>query len=169
MCLLVLCSAVPDKLQNNVGPDESTVKALFVYNFTKQIEWPVHVMNTQKFVITVLGSSPIKERLNTVLKGRRIFDKPVEIREVQAIEDIQPTHILYVSKSQSAKLSKILEQMDDKGILIITEEKGMAAKGSCINIIQKDETLKFELNDVSIKKQGLKVSNQLYNLAVTIR
>lgn len=169
MCLLVLCSAVPDKLQNNAGPDESTVKALFVYNFTKQIEWPVHVMNTQKFVITVLGESPVKDRLISVLKGRRVFDKPVEIRGATTIDDIQTTQILYVSRSQSAKLQKILEQMDDKGILIITEEKGMAAKGSCINIIQKDETLKFELNDVSIKKQGLKVSNQLYNLAVTIR
>lgn len=169
MCLLVLCSAVPEKLQSNAGPDESTVKALFVYNFTKQIEWPAHVMNTPKFVIVVLGSSPVKERLNTVLKGRRIFDKPVEVKEVQSIEDIQPAQILYVSKSQSTKLPKILEQMDDKGILIITEEKGMAAKGSCINIIQKDETLKFELNDASIKRQGLKVSNQLYNLAVTIR
>jgi predicted transcriptional regulator len=169
MCLLVLCSAVPDKLQNSAGPDESTVKALFVYNFTKQIEWPAHVMNTQKFVITVLGDSPVKDRLNIVLKGRRIFDKPVEIRGAMSIDDIQTTQILYVSKSHSAKLQKILEQMDDKGILIVTEDKGMAAKGSCINIIQKDETLKFELNDVSIKKQGLKVSNQLYKLAVTIR
>ncbi|MBK9318472.1 MAG: YfiR family protein [Bacteroidetes bacterium] len=67
--------------------------------------------------------------------------------------------------SNSDKINEILDQYSDKGLLIISEGKGMIGKGSGINIIEKDNHLRFELNNSALKKQGLKVSNHLINLA----
>lgn len=164
LTLLILCSAGTAGPENN-GSDESTIKALFLYNFTKQIEWPSATLLKPTFIISIYGESPVKEKLQGVMKGRKVFDKAVEIKVIANDAEIEDCHMLFLPKSQSGKLMKIVEQYADKGILIITEEKGIIGKGSGINIIEKDEHLRFEINEAALKKQGLKISNQLYNLA----
>lgn len=169
LSLLLLCSAGNNYLQDDGSTDENTLKALFIYNFTKQIEWPSASLQGTRFIISIYGSSPVKDKLQLVMKGRRIFDKNVEIKEISRPEDISGSHILFIPKGSGHKLSIFLEAYADKGVLIITEEKGMTNRGAGINIIEKDSRLRFELNDGALKKQGLKVSNQLYNLAINIR
>ena len=169
VALVLLCSNKPPLVQDNDSASESTVKALFLYNFTKHIEWPASVMNSSRFLIGTYGENDVKDKLNTVMKGRRIFDKPVEIRQVTGIDDIAGLHILYIGKSQSASIDKIVQQFGDKGILIITEEKSSGAKGSGINLLRKGENLRFEINEPALKKAGLKVSNQLIGLAISSR
>ena len=167
--IVLLSSAAILPPQDSSSPDENTIKALFIYNFTKQIEWPASNLQGQKFVISVYGDSPVREKLIAVMKGRKVFDKNVEIRLVESMDEITGSQIVFVSQNQSNKLSKINEVCAEKGILIITEEKGMAGKGAAINIVEIESHLRFEMNESAIKKQGLKVSSQLYKLAITIR
>ena len=162
--MVILCGAgIP--FQNNSTSDENTLKALFIYNFTKHIEWPSNMQQHSKFTISIIGNSPVKEKLEEIMKGRKVFDKTVEIKVIHDLSEITTSHILFIPASNSDKINKIADQYSDKGILIISESKGMIGKGSGINIIEKDNHLKFELNNSALKKQGLKVSNHLINLA----
>ncbi len=162
--MIVFCGAgIP--FQNNSTSDENTLKALFIYNFTKHIEWPTHMQQHSKFTIGIIGNSPVKEKLEEIMKGRKVFDRTVEIKVIHDLSEITSSHILFIPASNSDKINKILDQYSDKGLLIISEGKGMIGKGSGINIIEKDNHLRFELNNSALKKQGLKVSNHLINLA----
>jgi hypothetical protein len=154
------------KLENN--EDETTVKALFIYNFTKHIEWPKGKING-KFMIGVLGNSPVFEKLSSILKDRKIKDLPVEIKRIAGNDQVESCDILFIAKAESDRFKDINEKSDCYGVLIITEEKDMAKKGSCINIIRQDERMKFEINDSAVRKEGLKVSSQLYELAVIVK
>lgn len=153
------------RLANN--EDEPTMKALFIYNFTKHIEWPKGKING-KFVIGVLGNSPVFDKLNVIMKERKVKDYPVEIRKISSIDKIESFDILFVSKGESDHIREIDSNADSYGVLIVTEERDMAKKGACINIIRQDERMKFEINDTEIKKEGLKISTQLYELAVVV-
>jgi hypothetical protein len=148
--------------------DEPTLKALFIYNFTKHIEWPKGKISG-KFTIGVLGSTPVFDRLNVILKDRKIKDLPVEIKKISSNSEVEMCDILFISRTENDRLKDINEKADCYGVLIVTEEKDMARKGACINIIEKDERMKFEINDAAIKKEGLKISSQLYELAVIVK
>lgn len=163
----LLMSMSPGATQ--VDHDEYTLKALFVFNFTKHIEWPVQQNSGDHFVISVYGNSSITEKLTTLFKGRKIFDKPIEIRESNKIDDLTGSQIIFISKDQSDKFSQVLDKYKKKGILFVTESKNLVSKGSCINILEVDQKLSIELNDAAMKREGLKVSNQLYELATVIR
>jgi hypothetical protein len=152
-----------------VDHEEYTLKALFVFNFTKHIEWPPNSNPGDHFVITVYGNSLITEKLATLFRGRKVFDKPIEIRETTKLDELAGSQILFISRDQSDKLAMVLEKYKKHGILFVTESKNLATKGSCINIIESDEKLSIELNDAAMKREGLKVSNQLYELAKVIR
>lgn len=167
--MVLLCSFSRPLSQEGDATSESTVKALFIYNFTKHIEWPASVMNGPRFTIATFGENDVKERLVSVLKGRKLFDKSIEIRAINNTEEISGIHILYIGKTQSATIDKIIQQYGDKGILIITEEKGLSSKGAGINLIRKGDNLRFEINEIALRKAGLKVSNQLISLAISSR
>ena len=154
------------KLENM--EDETTVKALFIYNFTKHIEWPKGKING-KFMIGIMGNSPVYDKLVGILKDRKIKDLPVEIKKVVGNDQVESCDILFIAKSDNERFKDINEKADCYGVLIITEEKDMAKKGSCINIIRHEERMKFEINDSAVRREGLKVSSQLYELAVTIK
>lgn len=164
--LITACMLFSFSLENN--EDENTVKALFIYNFTKHIEWPKGKING-KFMIGVMGNSPVFDKLNTILKDRRIKDLPVEIKKVTGNEQVETCDILFISRSENERFKDINEKADCYGVLIITEDKDMAKKGSCINIIRQDERMKFEINDSAVKREGLKISSQLLELGVIVK
>ena len=147
--------------------DEYTIKALFVYNFTKYIEWNQQNMQPQ-FKIGVMGESGIREKLATILKGKKLYNRTIEVTEVKSTDEITGYQILYITKDASDQLKQVLEHSAQSELLIITEDKNLATKGSCINIIEKDQKIRFEMNDGAIKKEGLKAANQLYDLAIVI-
>ena len=148
--------------------NEYTVKALFIYNFTKYVEWPEQNISPQ-FKIGVLGESPIVEKLTLILKGKKIYNRTIEVNEIKNIDEAADCQIIFISKNASDKLKPYLDRFSQNEILIVTEDRNMAEKGAGINIIEKDQRMKFEMNDTAIKKAGLKVANQLYELAIVIR
>ncbi len=163
--LLVPATAGRVNAQAVGGQDEQTLKALFIYNFTKQIEWPAQKMAGTKFIIAVVGKSTVSDRLNQLLSGRKIFDKTVEVRVVDGIDDALNAQIVFISKGQTEKLPAYLDKIAGKQALVITEEKHIASKGASINLYLKEDRLRFELNESNIRKEALKVSNQLLELS----
>jgi hypothetical protein len=165
--LIVLSSG--KKAQEGSVADEYTLKALFVYNFTKHIDWPPSVSATNRFVICVTGKSEIKEKLQATLKGRRILDKTVEIKEISKPEEAEGAQILYISKGRMETAQPFIDDLCNKPVVIITEDRNMIQKGSCINLIQKDGKLRFELSETNLRNKGIRVSNQLSGLALVTK
>lgn len=167
--MIFLCSFRPQAQQEYTASNENTLRSLFIYNFTKHIEWPGSRLVTTRFNIGVYGSPELTEKILKVTKGRTVFDKMIDVKNVTDSTDFGGLHILYVVRTNTLKIEKIVQQYGESGLLIITEEKGMLEKGVGINMIQKHDNLRFELNEEALRKAGLKVSNQLINLAQSSR
>jgi hypothetical protein len=102
--LITTCMLFSFKLENN--EDETTVKALFIYNFTKHIEWPKGKING-KFMIGILGNSPVYDKLIGILKDRKIKDLPVEIKKVAGNEQVEACDILFIAKTEKLKATAL--------------------------------------------------------------
>ena len=141
--------------------------SVFIYSFTRYVQWP-DAYNQGDFEIMVLGESPILEELKAMAAAKKVGDRPIKITKIKDASEIRKCNILFVPISKSAIITEVMDKINTQSILVVTEEAGLAQKGSDINFIVKDGKLAFELNQASVNKQGLKVSMELTRLAILI-
>jgi len=140
---------------------------LYIFSFTRYIQWP-ESYNQGDFEIDVLGDSPIIEELNKMAQAKKVGDRVIKVVKINSVSDIKKCNMLYIPSSKSGQLAEIMAKVGTQSILVISEDPGLAAKGSNINFVMKDGKLAFELNQAAIAKQNMKVSNKLTRLAILI-
>jgi hypothetical protein len=141
--------------------------SVFIYSFTRYVQWP-DAYNGGDFEILVLGDSPIIEELKTMAQSKKVGDRSITVTRIKSASDIRKCNILFVAASRADDITEVMEVINQQSILVVTESEGLGAKGSDINFVVKDGKLAFELNQLSINKQGLRVSNELTRLAILI-
>jgi hypothetical protein len=137
---------------------------LFVYNFTKYIQWPEGSIKDE-FVIGVFGKSPIIEELQKMGSLKKAGDKIIRIVELSETTLNSEVHILFVPEEKSNQLSTILAAIKGKPVLLVSERQGLVEKGAGISFLSDHNNLKFEMNSNSIANQKLKSSKTLEALA----
>ncbi|MEA3444035.1 MAG: YfiR family protein [Bacteroidota bacterium] len=142
-------------------------EAIYIYNFTKKIEWPKEA-NTGDFIIGILGDSKIVPELKKVANAKKVGSRAIKVKEFSDVPEIENCHILFVVPDESTKLSAAQKKLVNNPTLFVTDKKGMAKSGSAINFIEKNGKLKFELNKSNATKKGLKVSTDLEKLAIIV-
>ncbi len=143
-------------------------KALFMYNFTKNIEWPA-TYKQGDFVIGILGNSLIVAELKRIAVKKMTGNQPIKVVRFSSVGDIDKCNIIYIPPKSSGKLQDVISKLKGQPTVIITDHAGLAKKGSCINYITVNGDQKFELNKTNIIKRGLKVTSFLLSLSVKIK
>jgi hypothetical protein len=146
---------------------EYTYHKVYIYNFTKYIQWPTEKQKGE-FIIGVYGKSSMTKELETMAANRSVGNQKIVVKQVDGTSDAAECHVLFIPSSKSSNLSALKSQLDGKPILFITEKSGMAKEGSDINFILVDGKLKYEMNKSSLEKSGLKVMPDLVKLAILV-
>ena len=143
-------------------------QSLFIFNFTKYIKWP-ESYNSDKFVIGVIGNSTVYDALADMAPTKKApSGQSIEVKKYNSPEEIGECHILFVSQNVAGEMETIDSITSSKPVLIITESPGLATLGSIINFVEKDDKIKFELNESKAQSRGLAVSRALADLAIII-
>jgi hypothetical protein len=161
--LLILSSGFKIGVDTN-----SKMKAIFIMNFTKLIEWPVSYREGN-FVVGVIGDSPLYTELTKMAKTKKVANQSLEIKKFPAVQDIKKCHILFVSENKSQHITSVVKKVKPNSTLIITSKQGLVDRGSGINFIVKNNRQKFELNKKNVESYSLKVSSNLEALAFTVK
>jgi len=146
---------------------EYNLKAAFIYNFTRYIEWK-EAADQNEFIIGIIGSSPINDPLAEIVKTETVDNKKIVVKQFSKPADITFCHILFISGKSGFPLDDILAKITGKGTLIISEKDGYAEQGTGINFVIVNRKLKFEANVKAINAAGLTASSQLLKLAIII-
>ncbi len=157
-----------DENNNNENNIEYKMKAVFVFNFTKYIQWPDND-TSETFEIAIIGNSNIINPLKEIAKNKLINKKKIKIISCKDIQDINIPHILFISTSEKKNLDKILQKVKNKNILTISDSKEFANKGVTINFVIVKGKIKFEINTHAIESTGLQISSQLLKLAILVQ
>ena len=146
----------------------SKIKASYIYNFTKYINWP-DKYKKGNFVIGVLGTSTFYNDLTALLSTKTAGSQKFEIESFTSAESVSGIcHILFVPAENSALLPDVIKKMKGKSTLIVTEKTGLAKQGAAINLVVVNNKQEFELNKLNIEKCSLKVSSTLTALAIPV-
>jgi len=143
--------------------------SLYVYNFTKYIEWPEKGSN--EFIVGVYGTSPITDMLTKYISTKHVGVRPIVVKVINTPEDANACDILFLPMSQSSRIKPLSDQLKGKPVLIISEKYGLGRKGADITIFldeDDEEKTKFEINKTSITGCGLNISSNLLRLAAQV-
>ena len=143
-------------------------KSLFIYNFTKNIEWPSEYKNGN-FIITVVGNSGITAELEKIAKIKKVGDQSIEIIKVNDITEVGKCNMLYVTPNKSSDLTELLTKCSGKPVVVIGDNPGLAKMGAGINFIKVDGKQKFEINKNAMEKNGLKINSYLLTLGEEVQ
>lgn len=141
-------------------------KALFMYNFTKYLEWPASASQGD-FVITVLGDSPIVDELNVIAQKKQIGFQNLKVKQSGSPAQIPPSQIVYIPSDRTDQIKQVLEKVSDSSTLVITDAVGAIGKGAGINYIVQGEKQKFEISESNISARGIKVGAALLSLGIS--
>jgi YfiR/HmsC-like len=162
--LLLLASVTNARAQQN---SDYKVHANIIYRFTKYIEWPESTKRGD-FIIGIVGDSPLYDELGSLTAGKFVGNQRIVIRKLPAGAGAYQCQMLFISQEESRSLKKIALISADSPVLLITEDNGLAKKGSCINFIIVDEHLKLEINKNNILSRNLNIASELLKLATLI-
>ena len=145
---------------------EANLKAAFIYNFTKYVDWDSNY-NNNDFVIGIIGSSAITKSLTEIARTNLAKEKKIVVKVFNKPEEIGYCHILFIPQKSPYSLQSILGRVG-KGTLTISEETGFALQGTTFNFIVSNDKLKFEVNLARLYSAGLRASSQLLKLATIV-
>jgi hypothetical protein len=152
-----------------VQPSEYRLKAAFVFNFAKFVEWPPEAFTnaTAPIVIGILGDNPFGQDLEETVNAKTVNDRPFEIREFHSATDARKCHILFICTSEKDKLSQIFDALRDTNVLTVGETDGFTDNGGMINFVRQGTKIRFQINADAAKAARLKISSKLMSLALT--
>jgi hypothetical protein len=148
------------------GTSEYELKAAFLYNFAKFVEWPAGAFSeaSAPIVVGVVGDDPFKGSLDSV-EGKSANGHQVSIRRLSASQDLRSCHVLFVSSSERKRLDQIVASLGDASVLTVGEMEGFATNGGMIRLTMEDSKVRFEINAGTARRARLKVSSKLLSLA----
>jgi hypothetical protein len=151
--------------------DEYKVKAAFVYNFAKFVEWPAETFKTamDPFRICVLGQDPFGGALGSTVNGKTLLGRPFVVADIGDVSQAGDCQILFVASSENKRLRAILTGLRTVGTLTVGETEGFAGLGGIINFKIDDGRVRFEINVVAAERAKLRISSNLLNLAQIVR
>lgn len=164
--ILALCLALGTvALAAGAGPGEYEVKAAFLYNFARFVEWPDAPGGAEPFVVTVLGRDPFGSALDDTLRGKAIDRRPVVVRRVSRPEDLGKSQIVFICDSEKDRLPAILKGLESAPVLTVGEMSDFAERGGVIRFKVEQDRVRLEINVAAAARSRLRISSQLLKLA----
>jgi hypothetical protein len=148
---------------------EYRIKAGFLYNFIKFVEWPADrfAHANSPIIIAVLGDNPFGDTLASAVKDRMVNDRSIEVRFIDSVAEASGAHVVFITEGEESRLPAAPEVLH--GILTVGESAEFADAGGVIRFTLVDEKVRFEINQHSGEKAGLRLSAQLLKLATAVR
>lgn len=149
--------------------DEHEVKASYLYNFAKYVEWPAAAFPRENSPLTIciVGKSPLNEVIES-LAGKTIKNRRLVIRQFSKIEDLNECQILFINATVKTSLTQLLVSIAPRPILTVSDSKGFAALGGIIEFVPVADKIRFEINNRAAQHVNLRISSHLLRLATTV-
>jgi hypothetical protein len=161
--LVLLAPSVPALGQS--ASKESEIKAAFVFNFIKFVEWPDEVFAGRRTPIKlcVWGQGALGGALDA-LRNKKTKNRAIQVLYTQEMRELSGCHVLFIKSTDGRSLGKIFGRMTRRPVLTISDMRGFATSGGIIGLFRSGEQMRFAINVDAARRSGLRISSQLLKL-----
>ena len=171
---VLVCSVLADSsivTGQLASAHEYRIKAEFLYNFAKFVDWPADTFSDPKqpMCICVYGHDPFGHALEDALLGKMIGERPVVLGRATRFDGLSGCQMIFVSASEHASISEPVGRLQGHAILLVGESDGFAASGGAIQFVVEDNRVRFVINPAAADRAGLKLSARLLAVSKIVR
>lgn len=181
---LLVATIAPQARAESAPAREYQIKAAFIYNFTKFVDWPKEKAADSSNVITIgiIGKDPFGKAFDPI-EGRKVKNRRVAVKRFKGFKELtgsagkdtgrlereikalRKCHVLFVCSSEKKQRKQIFESVKGRGVLTVGDVGGFLETGGVINFFISEGKVRFEINVTAARQAKLKIRSQLLRLA----
>lgn len=163
-CLLSLLAFWSSLLSAQLR-DERAVRAAYVFNLTKYVEW---APKDNQLVIGFEGSRATGEMLKKMLDGKTSEAGPIQVLLFPSDEELKKCSILYITDPQEKRARSVLDNSEIRNLLTVGETASFARDGGMVGLVKAGDQIQVQVNLEAAQRAGIKISSRLLNLALIV-
>lgn len=146
---------------------EYEIKASFLLNFARFVEWPDAAAAKSKdpIVIVIMGQDPFGPKIEQMFAGETVSGRKVEVRRIASDQELGVCHLLFIPRTGSIRDASLQTRLKDRPVLTVGESDGFAREGGIIQLALDKGRIVFDINRAAAEKAGLKISPRLLKVA----
>jgi hypothetical protein len=142
------------------------VKAAFLFNFAKFVEWPPEAWaDGAPLAIGVLGGDGIADVLRDMVRGKSIGTHSITVKRINGSEDLATFHLVFIGQNEKSRLPDILRRVERANVLTVSDVDRFCELGGIIALTLEQNHVRFEVSLEAAERAHLKVSSKLLSLA----
>jgi hypothetical protein len=147
---------------------ESALKAAFLYNFAKFVEWPPQsfASSSAPILLCTYQDSSVGSALQDIVSGKAIADRRLVVSQLRNLDAGRSCQILFVGAAARRNQQSIIAAFRGQSVLLVGDTEDFARDGGAINFIVRDDRLRFVVNLAAVDTSHLKLSSKLLSLAI---
>lgn len=149
---------------------ENQVKAAFLYNFAKFVQWPQSALpdSDSTFAFGVIGNGAIAEALRQQTADKIVQDRKIVVTGSNRIEDLKSCQIVFIGLSKEAECTAALQSLNKTATLTVGDADGFVKDGGMIQFFIEDNRVRFRIKPSNIDRAGLEVSSKLLDVGIVV-
>jgi hypothetical protein len=170
IAVAVLLSVASAEALSAAAPTEYQLKAAFLFNFAKFIEWPDTAFRSPQspLSICVVGDDPFGRDLDEIVRGQAVGERSIAVKRTAHAARDDYCHIVFVSSGDTDKSQRGIAALKGSPSLTVIEHDDVV-DNIVINLLVEDRKLRFGVNMDAADRAGLRISSKLLRLAKTVR
>ena len=148
-------------------PSENDVKAAFLYNFTRFVDWPdeAFLAPDAPFLFCILGEERFGAEVVETVAGKALEGRATRVRHLTDLSGLSGCHLLFVGSSERGRLPEILAALRHLPVLTVGDTDDFVGAGGMIGFVLRQSRVRFEIDQSVAERAGLSISSRLLDLA----
>lgn len=147
---------------------EHQVKAAFIYNFIRFVDWPTAEPG-KPIRVAVAADEEIFESVRDALHGKTIGDRLISVAASRGPADAADADVVYITGNDEETIRRYMSVAEGRPVLTITETKRFPNVGSLVNFYLSEDSVRFAVNATALERSALKMSSQMLQYASIVR
>jgi YfiR/HmsC-like len=152
-------------IEQRTSTAEDAIKATFLFNFTKFVDWPPPADAAAPFRICIAAEPAFAEAVDRTIVGETVRGRPLERVLVSTPNDARACQILFIGRGEAQRVERWIAPVRDLPVLLVGESRGFWEKGGHINFVLDDNHVRFDVNQDTASRTGLVISSKLLRVA----
>jgi YfiR/HmsC-like len=149
---------------------EDQVKAAFLYNFAKFVQWPEDSFSSPDSPLRMctFGGTSLGPALEELAQGKIVAGRRVQVQKPRSLQQARSCQVLFIGYQELPRLQEVLAAVRGASVLVVSESPGFAAHGAMIEFVRESDRLRFEINAKAARDARMNISAKLLSLAKNV-
>jgi hypothetical protein len=154
-----------------VEASENQIKAAFLFNFPKYVEWPAeaHATTNSPIIVRILGDANLADEFKKISEGKTINGRPLLVQTaIPGAGSPADCHLLYLG-SAVRRPADMLTQLRGRSILTVSTDDHFLESGGIIRFVRQERKIRLQVHLANAQQAQLKISSKLLSVADVVK